>query len=288
MTISDGFPGQRMQVLPGPRVREALRLPGVSHLVVTDSGYFPEARHHGRERRSPIDEVVVIVCTAGRGWCETAAGRFDVAAGEAVILPPGRPHAYGADPHEPWSIWWLHLTGRELAEFLVAAGVTIEQPVRAVSDRSRVTALASEVLAWMERDTTTASITAASGAAWHLLALLVARPSAGDDRSDSIDEAAQYLRTHVGERVEVAELASAANLSPSHFAALFRQRLGMPVLRYQTQLRMARARELLDQTSLSIAQISERVGYADSFYFARQFRATHGTPPTAYRAQRKG
>ncbi|WP_074261023.1 AraC family transcriptional regulator [Agromyces cerinus] len=288
MTITEGFPGQRMQVLPRPRVLEALRLPGVAHLVVTDSGYFPDARGHGRVRASPIDEAVVMLCEAGRGWCETSGGRFDVTAGEVVILPPGHPHAYGADERDPWTIWWLHLRGRDLAEFLAAANVNAEQPVRTISERARVSGLASEVLTWMERDSTTASITAASGAAWHLLSLLVARPSSGDERSDSIDGAAEYLRAHVGERVEVAELALAANLSPSHFAALFRQRLGMPVLRYQTQLRMARARELLDRTSLSIAQISERVGYTDSFYFARQFRATHGMTPTAYRAQRKG
>ena len=288
MTIEEGFPGQRMQVLPRPRLREALRLPGVSHLVVTDAGYFPDARDHGRRRSSPIDEAVVMLCVAGRGWCETSGGRFDVTAGEVVILPPRHPHAYGADKREPWTIWWLHLTGRDLAEFLDAANVTVEQPVRTISERYRVAALVSEVLTWMERDTTTASITAASGAAWHLLSLLVAQPSSGDERSDSIDEAAEYLRAHVGERVEVSQLAAAANLSPSHFAALFRQRLGMPVLRYQTQLRMARARELLDQTSLSIAQISERVGYADSFYFARQFRATHGMTPTGYREHHKG
>jgi AraC family transcriptional regulator, arabinose operon regulatory protein len=288
MSVADGFPGQRMRVLPRPLVREALAMPGLSHLVVTDSGYFPDARNHGRERRTPIEQAVVMVCTDGRGWCTTSAGRFEVHAGQVVILPPGHPHAYGSDAQEPWTIWWLHVAGRELADFLRTAGVTVEQPVRTVTDRFRVASLVSEANSWMERDTTVASLTAASGAAWHLLALLASSPAAGDERGDSIDEAAEYLRANVGERVSVADLARIARLSPSHFAALFRQRIGMPALQYQTQLRMSRARELLDHTDMPIARIAETVGYADSFYFARQFRATHGMTPTAYREHHKG
>ena len=78
MTIAEGFPGQRMLVLPRPRVREALQLAGTSHLVVTDCGYFPEAQSHGRSRNAPIQQAVVIVCAKGSGWCETDAGRFEV------------------------------------------------------------------------------------------------------------------------------------------------------------------------------------------------------------------
>ena len=78
MTIPDGFPGQRMLVLPRPRVREALQLPGTAHLVVTDCGYFPEAQSHGQTRNSPIPQAVIIVCAKGSGWCRTEAGRFEV------------------------------------------------------------------------------------------------------------------------------------------------------------------------------------------------------------------
>ncbi|ASD23631.1 hypothetical protein B7495_17120 [Cryobacterium sp. LW097] len=51
-----------------------------------------------------------------------------------------------------------------------------------------------------------------------------------------------------------------SRLSGSHFAALFKSRIGYPALQYQTQLRMARARELLDTTDQAIAAVAASTG----------------------------
>lgn len=288
MTITDGFPGQRLNVLPRPQVVDALRQPGTAHLVVTDCGYFPEARDHKRSRLVGIDQAIIIVCTRGRGWCIMAGVEHHVVAGQVLIIPPGEAHSYGADPDDPWTLWWLHVAGRDLAEFLVTTGITAEAPVRSLGDPYRAVALVEEVVRWMERDTTHASLIAASGAAWHLMTLLSSARSTTSTRGSVIASARDYLKNHLTERVSVAQLAAMAPMSPSHFAALFRQQIGVPVLQYQTQLRMARARELLDTTELPVASIAAAVGYPDAFYFSRQFRAIHGTTPLRYRAQHKG
>ncbi|WP_216845352.1 helix-turn-helix domain-containing protein [Rathayibacter sp. VKM Ac-2857] len=285
MRIGAGFPGETMHVLPRPRVREALTQPGTAHLLVTDCGHFPEARSHGRLRSRPIADAVVLVCTRGRGWCTTTAGTFAVTAGQVVLLPPGEPHGYGADDEDPWTLWWLHLTGSDLPEFLRAARATADAPVRTLSDVYAAVALISAVISHLERDATTNSLLAASGAAWHLMAVLASDRPPGDARSTALDRAAQFLRDHLTESIEVAELAAMARLSPSHFAALFRRRFGMPVLRYRTELRMARARELLDMTERPIAEVAAAAGYDDSFYFARQFKRIHGLTPHAYRTR---
>ncbi|HEY4269699.1 MAG TPA: AraC family transcriptional regulator [Galbitalea sp.] len=288
MLIADGFPGQRMLVLPRPRVREFLDQPGTNHLVVTDCGYFPEAQSHGRTRNTPLTQAVVIVCAKGKGWCETAAGRFEVAPGQVVVLPPGHPHAYGADADDPWTLWWIHVAGRELPGFLTAANMTIEAPVRRPANVYPIVTLMTEVVQWMERDSTTPSLLAAAGAAWHALTLLAADRTTSDATSDVIDQAAAYLRAHINEHVSVAELSAMARLSSSHFSALFKKHIGYPVLQYQTQLRMARAREMLDTTGQPVSIIAEAVGYPDAFYFTRQFRQVHGITPRDYRAQHKG
>ncbi len=288
MLIPDGFPGQRMLVLARPRVREFLNQPGTSRLVVTDCGYFPDAQSHGRNRQLPIGQAIVMVCTEGRGWCETEAGHFDVQAGEVVILPPGHPHAYGADADEPWTLWWLHAAGPELADFLSAAEMGIERPVRKPSNLYQVVSLMSEVMQRMERDSTTPSMLAAAGAAWHLFALLSADIASSDGTGELVDQAAEYLRAHVDEPISVADLAAMARLSTSHFGALFKKRIGYPVLQYHTQLRMARAREMLDTTDRGISAIATEVGYPDAFYFARQFKKVHGVTPREYRSQHKG
>lgn len=234
-----------------------------------------------------VDQAIVMVCVRGAGWCELAGQRHAVGPGEVIVIPPGEPHSYGADRSDPWTLWWLHVTGPDLAELLRVSRLTPQAPVRVVADAYRVVALIEETVRTLEQDPTGRSLLMASGAAWHLLTILSASPRPGDDSSPT-DRAGEYLREHLSERVSVADLAGMAQLSPSHFAALFRRRYGIPVLRYQTELRMARARELLDTSSLPVSEIGREVGYPDAFYFSRQFSAIHGTTPRAYRSQHKG
>ena len=286
--IPDGFPGERMLVLPRPRVREVLSKPGMSHLVVTDCGYFPEARSHGRIRRVPISQAVVIICARGKGWCSTEEGRFDVHAGQAIILPPHKVHSYGADAYDPWTLWWLHVDGRDIDGFLSSAGMTIEAPVRTLSDMYATVSLVAEVIQWMERDTTDSSLLSAAGAAWHLMALLASDRSSVGGTGAAIEQAANYLRGHANKRVSVTDLAAMAGLSNSHFATLFKDHTGFAVLHFQTQLRMSNAREFLDTTAMSVEEVARAVGYEDSFYFARLFKKVHGQSPSAYRKHDKG
>lgn len=287
-SVADGFAGQRMLVLPRPVVAAALQQSVTGELLVTDSGYFPHAERHVRERRQPIDQAVILIPVRGRGWCRTGGGRFEVRAGEVAVLPAGGPHAYGADGSEPWTLWWLHVTGRSVPALVELVGASAAAPVRVPADAQGLALLAAEVVVRMERDATRASMVAASGAAWHLLALLTASRSVRDTAETLVERAAEHLRTTVSARISVAELAAAAGLSESYFAALFRRRMGVPVRTYQTQLRMAHARSLLGATSRSVAEIAAACGYDDPWYFARQFRKTHGVSPTAYRGQQKG
>jgi AraC-like DNA-binding protein len=291
--IPEGFPGQRLVVMPRPAVRAALARPGTDRLTVTDCGCYPRARSHGMSRPAGIDEAIVIICSAGAGRCRIDGVAHWVRAGQALVIPPGAPHSYRADPQDPWTIWWLHLAGRGLAAFLASVRLTAAEPIRQPADLFRAVEFVGEVLDALDCDLTVAQQLAAAGAAWHLLTVLAAAPAVDTvgepmGTAAAVEHVRDHLRRHPGERTSVAELADRAGLSPSHFAAVFRRQVGMPVLRYLTGLRMSRARQLLDTTELAIGEISRQVGYPDAFYFSRQFRSVHQMSPLGYRRQHKG
>lgn len=288
-TRREGFPGQRMRVLPRPLVEAALAAPVTGQLVVTDVGCFPRAASHGRGRPRGAAQHVVIVCTAGKGVCHLPGGAHTVRAGQALVIPAGTPHRYEADERDPWTIWWMHVVGRSMRDHLAAIGTDVARPVVDCADVARVTALLDTVLRRMERDESTSTLLAAAGAAWHALALLAAdRRLAGRNRADPVEATADHLRANPSARVSLDELAGMAGLSRSHFSALFRRATGYGPLEYQTRLRMGRARELLDTTDRTVASIADEVGYADPLYFSRQFKRIHGVTATDYRAHDKG
>ena len=287
--LPDGFPGQRMRVLPRPLVTRALRESTTSQILVTDVGFFPRASSHGRSRPEGVAESIVIVCAAGRGTCHLPTGSRTVRAGHAVIIPAGIAHRYEADTTDPWTIWWMHLVGRGIGELFATIGASAEQPVLRLSDPPRVISLIDTIIHRMEDDETRSTLIAASGAAWHALALLAAdRRVAGREKDDPIAATIEHLRANASTRFSISELAGMAGLSGSHFAALFRRSTGAGALEYQTRLRMGLARELFDTTGRTVASIALQVGYRDPLYFSRQFRRIHGVSPSEYRSRDQG
>jgi AraC-like DNA-binding protein len=282
--ISEGFAGQRMLVVPRRLVHQALQHPVTGKLLVTDAGWFPHAARHGRDRPRGAPEHLLLLCTGGNGWCRTREGRHAITPGGAALLPADQPHSYGAAAEDPWTLWWLHFTGADAADLMHAAHAAAGGPVTHLRDPAPVASLVSQVIDALDSGPTTAGFTRASGAAWHALAQVIANGRRGPGPSLSpLERAVEHLRSTAPQRTSVSALASMVGLSASQLSALFRRHLGVSPLRFQTRLRMAKARELLDGTTLPISTIAREVGYDDAMYFSRQFTQAHGTPPTAYR-----
>jgi AraC family transcriptional regulator of arabinose operon len=282
----DGFPGQRLHVLPPPLVAQAsLRAP-TSRLLVTDAGYFPHAATHGRVRRHGAAQAIVILCADGAGWCDLDGVRHAVPAHTVLVIPPGRPHRYFADAARPWSIWWLHVAGDDVADLLSAIGLTAAAPTGPLVDPYPAFALVESICDWLARDETAASLTGAAGVAWHLLAQLAAereRRSTGD--AEPLRRIQALLREQLAAPVSVPALAEIAGFSTSHFSARFKAVTGFSVVEYVKRLRMARARQLLITSDRTVAEIAAAVGYPDPFYFSRQFAAVNGVSPRAFRVR---
>ena len=81
----------------------------------------------------------------------------------------------------------------------------------------------------------------------------------------------------------VSELANAVNLSVTQLTRLFREATGMTPGAFLHQLRMQRARILLERTTLSVTEVMAQVGISDRSHFARDFRRAHGTNPRTLR-----
>ena len=280
----DGFPGQRLRVLPRPVVTDALGRLDAPGLVVTDVGFFPRAERHYRRRRHGANGTIVICCVDGAGELLTPSGVWPVRPGDLAVIPAALPHEYWAGD-DPWSIWWLHIEGPAVAALLAASRFTPERPVHRLHEPGRVVALIEEALEYLEIDDSAPNLLAASGAGWHLLAMLPVLTAARHGRADPVAQARHLITQRLPRRTSVAEAADAVSLSPSHLATLFKRETGYGILEYQTRQRLARAAELLTTSDASVASIGRRVGYDDDFYFSRQFRRVYGVPPRDYRHQ---
>jgi AraC-like DNA-binding protein len=109
----------------------------------------------------------------------------------------------------------------------------------------------------------------------------------GSEGTRRIEQSIAYMREHLDQPLQVAKLAALANVSPSHFFALFKRRTGSAPIGYFTHLRMQYACRLLDTTSASVKEVAVVLGYDDPFYFSRVFKLVNHVPPSRYRALQK-
>jgi AraC family transcriptional regulator len=95
--------------------------------------------------------------------------------------------------------------------------------------------------------------------------------------------AVELMHAHLHRDLALEEIASAAHLSPFHFARLFKKLTGATPHACLASLRAARAQALLAETDLPVTEVGARVGYMSSSHFARAFRQATGISPRAYR-----
>ncbi len=92
-----------------------------------------------------------------------------------------------------------------------------------------------------------------------------------------------YIYQHYEEDLNLEMLAEKVYLSSGYLSFIFKKETGMNLNRYIRVFRMEKAKELLCSTNMKVAQISERVGFANVSYFCRSFREYYGSSPESYR-----
>jgi len=96
-----------------------------------------------------------------------------------------------------------------------------------------------------------------------------------------------YMEEHFDQNMTIDELAEMAGLSRYYYMRLFKTRYGTSVMDYLTELRMNRAKLLLEQSRPKLREIARQVGYQDEFYFIRKFKQRMGIPPATYIRNRR-
>lgn len=117
----------------------------------------------------------------------------------------------------------------------------------------------------------------------HIEAALEQRSKLGLATRQLIRRAVAYIHTHYAEPITRDEIAAAIGISPDYLSDCFRQEMGITPSTYLRRYRIRQACELLRNTTLSITQIAQNVGFADSSHFTHTFQREMGMTPKAYR-----
>ena len=289
----DGFAGQHFVIIPRPVRELAAKHALLRGLLVTDAGYFPQARGHQVERKNGAPTHLIIACLRGQGWVRSGAGQRTVRAGDLVWLRANRPHSYGANDDDPWTIGWVHFNGEEAEAWSRQVGFT-NDPAAILNHASAegIAALKIEqIYLSLELGYSVPELISASlmlRSAFSLAAQAVRTGDPSRSATERLTTVRDHLRETFARPHRLKALAAAAGLSVPHFCTLFRRLTGYAPIDFVIRQRVQAACRLLDTTDRSISAIAAEVGYEDPYYFTRCFRRVTGSSPRAYRRITKG
>ena len=112
--------------------------------------------------------------------------------------------------------------------------------------------------------------------------------SSADASNQQIVRIRQYIDEHIEEELSLKRVAQAFYLSTSYLSRLFKNKAGMNFSEYVSMRKIERAKALLTETDLSVAEISRQLNYPEQNSFSRFFKSKVGIPPQTYRTLNTG
>lgn len=98
-----------------------------------------------------------------------------------------------------------------------------------------------------------------------------------------VSKVKNYIYYHYGDTLNTEMLAGMVYLSPGYLSSVFKEETGVNLNRFIRDVRMKKAKELLETTNMKIVQVAKEVGFSNNSYFGRSFREYFGCTPESCR-----
>lgn len=92
-----------------------------------------------------------------------------------------------------------------------------------------------------------------------------------------------YIEAHYMEDISLQDVAAQLHYSDAYFCRFFKQNFDKNFIMYLSELRVEKAKELLEDMTINVKDISQKVGFRDSGYFTKVFKRVTGVTPSEYR-----
>lgn len=205
--------------------------------------------------------------------------------GEIVVYKPGEPQDYTYYAKDTPQSYWIHFTGVGAEELLRTCGLW-EKAVYTIGPCPEFAEHIREIIREIQLQPVQHNLFCA-GSFTQLLAQVsrrLARQETGraEWKFEKLIAVLESMHNDSTAYHSIEEYATQCHLSRSRFLHLFKQYTGLSPHAYVTRIRLEKAKDLLINTTLSVAEISRIVGYPDPLYFSRIFKKYTGVSPKMY------
>lgn len=227
----------------------------------------------------------LLYIAAGKAFFTIDGTATEVSEGSMVLYLPHTPQQYAYYINDKPVVYWLHFTGSEASALTKEAGFS-ENQVLYTGISSKYQELFLSVIREVQLTRPSFEELSALYLKQLFLLLIRVREEGGVKKTEiqkEMEKAVRFFHENLAKNIEVEAFAKQLHMSTCWFIRSFREYAGMPPGRYLTDIRIRKAKELLESTDYSVGEIGGIIGYENPLYFSRIFKKTAGVSPAEYR-----
>lgn len=268
----------------------AVTTAGFQHVRPGDSyplSLHPSGYTFQENGRRVLNEYQIYYITHGSGYFESAScSRTRIEPGMMFMLFPGEWHSFAPDPETGWNDHWVGFNGSFMDDKIKAGFFTFKNCVFKVGVDEKITNTYLEILDILSEEKKAFQQIAAS-----LVISLIGRIHYKDLNHNNgetyitriINQSKAIMKEDFASNTPLDQIAQSLDISYSLFRREFKNRCGISPGQYRLELRLAKAKEMLHTTNMSIADISSRLHFECIGQFSTFFKKKTGLSPLEYR-----
>jgi len=273
--------------IPFPLIEEQKINPLTSALYFTEIGEIEIERGTIWGSAEKLENNMLGYCTKGSGIVMIANEQIPVSNDQFFIIPRGVVFKYYSVINENSKLFVAQFNGRNSnllgKEFSVVRNL-IPSVNNMVANREM---LFDEIFNNLSKGFHDENLQYVNFCFGHLLATFIYANKTTDDLSDesnpAIRHSIDYMNKNLHLKLSLNQIADESGYSATYFTTLFKKETGYSPLSYFSHLKILKATEFLDHTKHKVKEISFFLGYADPYYFTKDFTKRMGLSPRQYR-----
>jgi AraC-like DNA-binding protein len=249
---------------------------------VQEAGVFKCHSKYYTEREN-LNSFLALLTISGQGTLVYQGQRYSLPAGHAVFIDCMEHNFYSTAPSQSWTTCWVHFNGANTRSYYELFQKSAPPVVRIV-DSDAFRNIVMEIIR-RHHDFSAETELMCSKLIMELMTMLLQSAPSKQFHITAIPGYIQAVVSHIdknyAENLSLDELADLYAVSKYHLARVFKRYIGIPIHEYQIQLRINLSKGMLINSPLSVAEISQSVGFDNVSHFINLFKErVHDTPLT--------
>lgn len=208
---------------------------------------------------------------------------------DIFCLFPKKTLEYYTDKHNPLQMVWVAFSGKLAINILERIGLRPDSPHVSGAVRPVIIDILNDFFKFV-RDNQQNNSDFGRLAFFYKLFETISETTFPIDQkkktegaADWLQEGIDYLQMHFAEGISVVQVSAHVGVERTYFSKKFQETYGVSPIKYIQQLKMNRAKQMMQDTDYTLTEIARSVGYPDLFSFSKAFKKHFAESPTQFR-----